>query len=87
MGEELDEFRNAKTRTEEIEEMADLYTVREMIARHDSKAYPPYLEMIDEIISRFMYYFEEEVMQVYVKKARNKGMFETLTMITEEKLK
>lgn len=73
--EELAEFRSAKTRNNEIEEVADLIELRHGIKANEAEIDQRLLTEMDDIINRHMEYFSERITPVREAKLAQKGGF------------
>jgi len=60
------DFKGAKSRNEEMQAIADLITIRELLCNFKIRIYPSFLEKVDDVIGRFMYYFSTEIVDLFL---------------------
>lgn len=82
--EELYELYSTSTRTQELEEIADLWALRDAIIKHRAKI-PDHLQVkLDDVLDRYLGSFEYLVKPVREEKKKKKGEFNNLVFIISE---
>lgn len=82
--EEFFEFKNAKTRTERFEEIADLLAVIDQIKFRKLNVDQALLRVCEHMVSNWTFIFGEKINEIRVAKAVAKGEFEGLHYIVSE---
>ena len=84
LAEELNEVLSAKAKTEELEELADLWAVYDAINQRKIKINKILYNKVKDILERNLAFRRSEIEKVRQKKKEAKGEFDNLVVIVSE---